>query len=145
MADERTPPPEEGDDWPDRWDEADRAWEEKWGDSPPRPGAEPAPETEAAFVEPLPTGPRPPAPNPLDAYNEGMRVAGPYLGLGLQIALSMAFFVGVGYAVDRWLGSSPWGLLIGAVLGMVGVFALIIRLSNQASAQQRERRRERGG
>ncbi len=134
MADARTPPPDDdAGDWakpPDRWAEADRAWEAKWSDEP------------AADEEPPePVGPLPPAPTPLQGYNTGMREAGPYLGLGLQIAFSMALFVGLGYAADRWLGSSPWGILVGATLGMVGVFALVVRLAKEADARRREEKR----
>ena len=33
---------------------------------------------------------------------------------------------GIGYAVDRWWGSSPWGLVVGLTLGIVvGFYELI--------------------
>ena len=69
-----------------------------------------------------------------------MREAGPYLGLGLQIAFSMVFFVGLGYAADRWLDTSPWGILVGAVLAMTGVLMLLIRLAREADARKRRGR-----
>jgi F0F1-type ATP synthase assembly protein I len=70
-----------------------------------------------------------------------MVAAGPYLTLGLQSAFAMAFFVGLGYLVDGWLGSRPWGIIVGAALGMVGVITLLVRLSNQANAESAARRR----
>ena len=72
-----------------------------------------------------------------DSYLDGMQAAGPYLGLGAQIAASMALFCGVGYVVDRWLGTSPWGILVGAMLGMVGIVALLVRISREAEQSKR--------
>ena len=72
-----------------------------------------------------------------------MREAGPYLGMGLQIMFSMAFFIGVGYAVDGWLGSSPWGLIAGSVLGMVAVFALLFKLVGELNAKTEQEKARR--
>ena len=69
------------------------------------------------------------------SYAEAMRAAAPYLGLGLQIMFSMAFFAGMGYLADGWLGISPWGLIAGCVLGMVSVFALLFKLVGQMNAK----------
>lgn len=82
----------------------------------------------------VPEGPRE---RGLAAYNAGMIAAGPYLTLGLQIAFGMAFFVGLGYVLDQALDSTPWGMIGGAVLGMVAVFTLVLRLARQADARQR--------
>lgn len=114
---------------PDRWEEADRAWEHKWSDEPPE-------DEEAPPVEPPSVGYRNrkvTAGSVHDAYGEGMRGAGPYLGLGAQIGGSMVVFVGAGILVDRWLGTTPWGVVIGAALGMIGIVALVVRISKQGS------------
>ena len=71
-----------------------------------------------------------------------MQEAGPYMGLGLQVAGGLLFFVGLGYFADGYLGTTPWGMVVGAVLGMVGVIALLVRVSNEASAQAKARKRE---
>ena len=124
MADDRLGA--DADDWPDepdRWEEADRVWDTKWSDEP------------EAEVEPPPVGYRNKKVTVSglhDAYGDGMRGAGPYLGLGAQIGGSMVVFVGAGLLVDRWLDTSPWGVLLGAVLGMVGIVALVVRVSNDA-------------
>ncbi len=74
----------------------------------------------------------------MTSYGRGMIEAGPYLSLGTQIAFGMALFVGIGYFVDRWLESTPWGMIVGAVLGMVAVFSLVIRMARDDDAKHRE-------
>jgi ATP synthase protein I len=46
------------------------------------------------------------------------RKAGPYLDASWQLAGSVLFWVLVGYFVDRWLHTTPWLLVAGAVLGI---------------------------
>ena len=131
--------PEEGDgaDPPDAWDKDPwkqdtwkrDAWKEaNWGKPAAPPGEVTGGQKQGGLAE----------------WNAGMMEAGPYLGLGLQSAFAMAFFVGLGYLVDGWLGSRPWGIVVGAVLGMVGVIMLLVRLSNQANAASRARRQAKG-
>lgn len=112
-------------DAPDRWAEADRAYEEKW--------AEPSAEAPPAGYVPAKATPK----AVHDAYGDGMRAAGPHLGLGVQIAASMALFVGGGILVDRWLGTTPWGVIVGAVLGMAGILVLVVRVSREADRKKR--------
>ena len=125
-----TPPDDPYADKPDRWEREDRAWRAKWSDAADDGGEYAAP----------PPGPRPPrapaADGVHDAYRDGMRGAGPYLGLGAQIGGAMLLFVGLGVAVDRWLGTSPWGVVAGAALGMVGVVYLVVRVANDAASER---------
>lgn len=134
---------------PDPWAEADRAWEAKWSDEPvdeppdegdlPHEGDPLATQADA----PPPSDYRPrraTAGGTTGAYGDGMRAAGPYLGLGLQIGLSMVVFAGGGILLDRWLGTSPWGVLVGVALGMIGIVVLVLRV-----AKEEEERRKRGG
>lgn len=134
------PPPDEPDardDEPDAWEEADRAWEAKWSDRPP-PDEAARPDAVDPVAEradsPPPSGYRPrraTVGGTTDAYRDGMHAAGPYIGLGIQIGASMAVFAGGGILLDRWLDTSPWGVLIGAALGMVGVMVLILRVAKE--------------
>ena len=113
------------DDWPDEpdaWAEADRAWRDKWEDAEPS-------EEDADGVAPYgPPRERATAGGVGRAYGAGMREAGPYLGLGIQIAASMALFVGGGLLLDRWAGTEPWGVLGGAAFGLLSIVALLVRL-----------------
>jgi hypothetical protein len=67
-------------------------------------------------------------------WRASFREAGPYLGLGMQIAASMAFFVGAGYFLDSWLGTFPWLMVAGAFVGMAAVIIHLVRISKQMSA-----------
>ena len=69
-----------------------------------------------------------------------MQEAGPFIGLGLQVAGGLLFFVGLGYLADGYFGTTPWGMVVGAVLGMTGVLALLIRIANEATAQSKARK-----
>lgn len=68
---------------------------------------------------------------PSSDWRESFRDAGPYLGLGMQIAGSLGFFVAVGYFADRWLGTTPWLMIVGAGVGMVAVIVHLVRVSKR--------------
>ena len=130
--------PTPSDDWPDRpdaWKQADKAWETKWSDRQPDDGGEAYPEVDTDY-RPGDTS----AEGMTDSYGDGMRAAGPYLGLGLQIAVSMVFFVGLGLLVDRWLGTTPWGVIVGAAIGMVGIMALVLRVARDTADREQKGR-----
>ena len=61
------------------------------------------------------------------------------MGLGVQMVLTMVLFAGGGYYLDQWLGTEPWLLLVGALVGMVSVFTYLIRLANQLSRKSTSR------
>ena len=69
-----------------------------------------------------------------------MREASPYLGLGMQLALTMAFFSLGGYLIDRSLGTIPWLTIVGGVVGMIAVFVQLLRVSQEMSHKQRKER-----
>lgn len=122
--------PTPSDDWPekpDAWKQADKAWEAKWSDRQPEDdtGGYAAPSGEAPKASPKRSL--------RDSYGDGMRAAGPYLGLGAQIGGSMILFVGAGLLVDRWLDTTPWGVIVGAALGMVGIIALVMRIAKEGT------------
>ena len=64
---------------------------------------------------------------------ESLREASPYLGLGMQLGFSIVVFTGGGYLLDRWLGTIPWLTVGGALIGMVAMFAQVLRISNEMS------------
>lgn len=50
---------------------------------------------------------------------ENLRRAGPAVVAGYTLIGAIALLGGLGYAIDAWRGTSPWGLLIGLILGVV--------------------------
>jgi F0F1-type ATP synthase assembly protein I len=52
-----------------------------------------------------------------------------YSGIGIEFVAAIAGFALLGYWVDRRWNISPWGLVIGAVLGLIGGMYNMIRES----------------
>ena len=52
-----------------------------------------------------------------------------YSGIGFEFVAAVGVFALLGYWVDRRCDTAPWGLVIGAVLGMVGGGYNLIRES----------------
>jgi F0F1-type ATP synthase assembly protein I len=50
-----------------------------------------------------------------------------YAGLGVQFAATLLLFVAAGIWLDRRLGTSPWLLIAGVLLGGSGAFYAILR------------------
>jgi F0F1-type ATP synthase assembly protein I len=51
--------------------------------------------------------------------------AGSAAGAGYTLIGAILLLGGIGYAVDAWRGTSPWGLAIGLILGVVvGMYEL---------------------
>ena len=65
-----------------------------------------------------------------------MRAISDYMGIGLQIALSFALFVLLGYWADGKLGTSPLLLLAGVVLGMAGMALVLMKVVRQANKKK---------
>jgi F0F1-type ATP synthase assembly protein I len=43
-------------------------------------------------------------------------------GRGMDIALSVALFFGIGFFVDRWLGTTPLFMILLTVIAVIGFF-----------------------
>lgn len=44
------------------------------------------------------------------------------LGHGMDAALTVLLFFGIGFALDRWLGTTPWFMIALTVVAAVGYF-----------------------
>ncbi|HZH31623.1 MAG TPA: AtpZ/AtpI family protein [Pyrinomonadaceae bacterium] len=54
-------------------------------------------------------------------------------GAVLSLALSIVSCLLVGWALDRWLGTSPWLIVAGILLGSVAGFMQFVRLMSRIS------------
>jgi F0F1-type ATP synthase assembly protein I len=57
-----------------------------------------------------------------------------------QIGLEMAAPIGLGVALDYYLGWAPWASICGAVLGLVGGMTHLIAIVNQGAAKDSAKR-----
>ncbi|HMV49343.1 MAG TPA: AtpZ/AtpI family protein [Blastocatellia bacterium] len=48
--------------------------------------------------------------------------------VGMVLVSNIVGGIVLGYLLDRWLGTRPWLLLVGIVLGSVGGFAALYRV-----------------
>ena len=55
-----------------------------------------------------------------------VRTLGPLTSVGISFVLAIVMGAGIGLALDKWLGSSPWGFLvffaIGVAAGILNVY-----------------------
>ena len=67
--------------------------------------------------------------------------AGEVLGVGLQFAGAILLFLFLGRWLDQRLGTEPWLLLLGVLLGAVGGFASLYRQLVVVPRQREQQRR----
>ena len=63
------------------------------------------------------------------------RSLGELTSIGMTMVLSTMIGLGAGYYGDRWLGTSPWLMLTGLLLGVAAGF---VNLFRSARAAERE-------
>lgn len=57
------------------------------------------------------------------------RKSGIAYGAALTLFVSVASLCGAGWLLDRWLGTAPWLLVIGLILGAAAGFYEFVRLA----------------
>jgi F0F1-type ATP synthase assembly protein I len=70
-------------------------------------------------------------------FGRSVRAVSDYMGIGLQIAASFAFFVFLGYWADTQAGTSPLLLLAGVVVGMGGMALVLMKVVRTANAKKK--------
>jgi ATP synthase protein I len=61
-----------------------------------------------------------------------------YSGIGLELAGATAGLALLGYWIDSKFGTSPWGILICVVIGIVGGLYNLVKEAMAAASQARE-------
>lgn len=72
------------------------------------------------------------------------RAAAPWLSAVWQFTGSALFGVAVGYGVDRWWGTKPWGLIIGGLVGSAAGFYAFITNATKLLNEQSKRQKQNG-
>jgi ATP synthase protein I len=80
--------------------------------------------------------------------NKGQNLAqySEYLGLGIQIAAVMILPLLLGVWLDNKFGYSPWFTAVGALVGVIGIFAMIVKIAimaNQKTEADKRKRKEK--
>jgi F0F1-type ATP synthase assembly protein I len=61
-----------------------------------------------------------------ESLRDNVSRSGPVAGAAYTLVGGIILLGGIGYAVDSWQGTAPWGLVTGLLLGMVvGFYELV--------------------
>jgi ATP synthase protein I len=56
--------------------------------------------------------------------------------IGIELVVAVAVATGLGWAIDHWLGTRPWGMIVlfflGVAAGMLNVYRAVNRISGAA-------------
>ena len=72
------------------------------------------------------------------SWVSGMGGAQKYMGIGIQAGASVAFYLGMGLLLDKWLDTLPWLTLLGALIGIIAMFALFVRMNRELDKSSRQ-------
>jgi len=62
----------------------------------------------------------------MQAFQDNVQRAGPAATASYTLIGGILLLGGLGYAVDTWLGTTPWLFLVGLFLGMAAGFYAIV-------------------
>jgi F0F1-type ATP synthase assembly protein I len=54
-----------------------------------------------------------------ESLQDNVRRAGPAAGASYTLIGAIILLGGIGYGLDQWLGTAPWGLFVGLILGLI--------------------------
>lgn len=69
--------------------------------------------------------------------------SGKTLGRGVDFALVVLVFLGIGYGIDHLFGAAPWGTIVCVVIGFVGQFVKMYYEYTATMIQLEQQRAER--
>jgi F0F1-type ATP synthase assembly protein I len=72
---------------------------------------------------------------------------GPFLTIGIQLALTVGAVTFIGWLIDRWLNTAPWcmvgGVILGATGGIISFVRTVMKLAKEQDEEVAEERRHR--
>jgi ATP synthase protein I len=66
-----------------------------------------------------------------ESEGETTRKSGLAYAAAFTLFSTVAVLLGAGYLLDRWLGSMPWGIVGGIVLGSIVGFYQFVRITSK--------------
>lgn len=54
-----------------------------------------------------------------ESLQDNVRRAGPAAGASYTLIGAIILLGGIGYGLDQWQGTAPWGLFVGLMLGLI--------------------------
>ncbi len=78
-------------------------------------------------------------------HSNNLAKYGAYLALGAQIAASMIVPVVIGIYIDKQWNFSPWGVIIGALLGFGGMISIVIKLAHRSGDNEYMNKKKQSG
>lgn len=71
------------------------------------------------------------------------RELGRYSALGFEMALSVVIGLGIGYYLDKWLGTAPWLMILWLGFGFAAGVRSLYRAAKRSEREQEEREKEK--
>ena len=70
------------------------------------------------------------------------RELGRYSALGFEMALSVLIGMGIGYYLDKWLGTAPWLMIVWLGFGFAAGVRSLYRAAKRVEAEQEQAERK---
>ena len=80
-------------------------------------------------------------PSPLnEERGRAIRSVGALSAVGLSLVLAVVLGTAAGYGVDRWVGTTPWGFLLGFLAGVVAGMRSVFKTVASVARDERSQR-----
>ena len=76
---------------------------------------------------------------------KNLRAYAEYIALGTHIAASMIIPVVIGIYVDNRWGLSPWGVIIGALVGFGALISIVMKLASRTGRTEYQKKKNGDG
>ena len=73
------------------------------------------------------------------------RELGRYSALGFEMALSVLIGLGIGYYLDKWLGTEPWLMILWLAFGFAAGVRSLYRAAKRSEKEMEEQEKDEEG